>query len=65
MTVLRPWADADRELPRGTGIDQAALLREVEAPAPSCDAAWRPLAAAFADLAGRAVADRVTARRRR
>ena len=57
--ILQPWADSDRGSHEALGIDQAALLREVDEARAELDVAWRPLAAAFADLAGRHAADRV------
>jgi GMP synthase (glutamine-hydrolysing) len=49
--VLRPWAESDRGSHEARGIDQDALLRDIDAARPELDEAWRPLAVAFARLA--------------
>ena len=49
LAVLEPWAASDRGSHEALGIDQDALLREVDAARGELDDAWRPLAAAFAD----------------
>ncbi len=46
--VVAPWAARDREEHRARGIDQAALLAELEAARPELVAAWSPLGAGFA-----------------
>lgn len=55
--VLRPWAASDRGSHEALGIDQDALLRDIEVARAELDAAWRPLgvrlAALAADRAGR------------
>lgn len=48
--VLRPWADEDRGSHETRGIDTDALLDAVRAARAELDAAWRPLAVAFAGL---------------
>jgi len=51
--VLRSWADGDRDDHLEKGIDQAAVLAEIEAAADELEADWRPVLARFAALAGR------------
>ena len=46
--ILDPWAASDRGSHDALGIDQEALLRDVEDARAELDAAWRPLAGAFA-----------------
>lgn len=50
--VVRAWADGDRAEHLERGIDQAGLIREIAAARTELDAAWRPLAQRFAELAG-------------
>lgn len=49
--VLRPWAEDDRGSHEARGIDQARLLADIEVARPELEAAWRPVAERFADLA--------------
>ncbi len=49
--ILRPWAVGDREAHLALGIDQEAVLAEIEAARGELDAAWRPLAVAFVGVA--------------
>jgi GMP synthase (glutamine-hydrolysing) len=51
VEVLRPWAESDRGSHEAMGIDQEALLGEIAGAHTELEAAWRPLAAGFADLA--------------
>jgi GMP synthase (glutamine-hydrolysing) len=46
--ILRPWAASDLGSHEAAGIDQAALLADIDAARDELDAAWRPLAASFA-----------------
>lgn len=48
--ILRPWAASDQGSHEARGIDQAALLAEIESARDELDAAWQPLAASFARL---------------
>lgn len=56
--VLRPWAASDLGSHEAAGIDQAALLADIDAARDELDAAWRPLAASFADRVRRFAAER-------
>lgn len=56
--VLRPWAEDDRGSHEARGIDQARLLADIEVARAELDAAWRPVAHRFAELATRARQDR-------
>ncbi|MEQ4522583.1 MAG: hypothetical protein ABN473_07420, partial [Nocardioides kribbensis] len=49
--VVRAWAVGDAERHAARGVDQAAVIAEVDAARAELDAAWRPLAQAFADVA--------------
>jgi GMP synthase (glutamine-hydrolysing) len=51
--VLTSWAAGDRDDHLEKGIDQEAVLREIDAARGELDDAWRPLATRFAELAGR------------
>ncbi len=51
VEVLRPWAESDRGSHEARGIDQEALLGEIAGAHAELEAAWRPLAVGFADLA--------------
>jgi GMP synthase (glutamine-hydrolysing) len=51
VPVLVPWAESDRGSHETRGIDSDAVLREIDAARAELDAAWRPLATRFADLA--------------
>lgn len=53
VAVLESWADGDRDDHLEKGIDQAAVLAEIEAAAGELEAAWRPVLARFAALARR------------
>ena len=53
VSVLASWADGDRDDHLEKGIDQAALLAEIEAAADELEASWRPVLTRFAALAGR------------
>lgn len=46
--ILEPWAVSDRGSHDALGIDQDALLRDVDDTRAELDHAWRPLAASFA-----------------
>jgi GMP synthase (glutamine-hydrolysing) len=48
--ILRPWAASDLGSHEARGIDQAAVLAEIEGARAELDAAWQPLAASFAAL---------------
>ena len=50
VPVLVSWADGDRDDHLERGIDQQALLDEIDAARAELDTAWRPLAVRFADL---------------
>jgi len=56
--VLRPWAASDQGSHEAAGIDQEALLAEIDAARPELDAAWRPLAVSFAAQVDRFAAER-------
>lgn len=49
--VVRPWAESDRGSHEASGIDQDALLRDIDASRDQLDEDWQPLAARFAALA--------------
>jgi GMP synthase (glutamine-hydrolysing) len=49
--LIRPWAVADRELHRAQGLDTESVLAEIDAARDELEAAWRPLAARFVELA--------------
>jgi len=51
--VLVSWAAGDRDDHLEKGIDQDAVLGEIDAARHELDEAWRPLAVRFAELAGR------------
>jgi GMP synthase (glutamine-hydrolysing) len=51
--VLVSWAAGDRDDHLEKGIDQEDVLREIDDARDELDEAWRPLAARFAELAGR------------
>jgi GMP synthase (glutamine-hydrolysing) len=51
--VLTSWAAGDRDDHLEKGIDQEAVLREIDGARGELDEAWRPLATRFAELAGR------------
>ncbi len=53
VAVLESWADGDRDDHLEKGIDQRAVLAEIEAAAGELEAAWRPVLARFAALARR------------
>jgi len=56
--VLRPWAASDRGSHEAAGIDQEAVLAEIDVARAELDAAWRPLAASFAGQVERFAAER-------
>jgi GMP synthase (glutamine-hydrolysing) len=49
--LLRPWAVGDRDRHLAQGLDTEAVLGEIAAARDELAAAWRPLAAQFAELA--------------
>jgi GMP synthase (glutamine-hydrolysing) len=49
--LIRPWAEADRELHLAQGLDSEAVLAEIDAARDELEAAWRPLAARFVEVA--------------
>ena len=49
--VLQSWAAGDRDDHLEHGIDQAAVLAEIDAARAELDEAWRPLATRLVDLA--------------
>ncbi|MDN4161810.1 type 1 glutamine amidotransferase [Nocardioides abyssi] len=49
--VLRPWAEDDRGSHEARGIDQDRLLADIAGARAELEAAWRPLAQRFAELA--------------
>ncbi len=49
--IVAAWADGDREEHLDRGLDQRALLGEIEQARGELDAAWRPLAVRFVELA--------------
>ena len=51
LEVVRPWAASDEGSHRARGIDQDALLRDIDVARAELDEAWRPLARSFAALA--------------
>lgn len=51
--VLESWAAGDRDDHLERGIDQEAVLAEIDAARAELDEAWRPLAERFAEIAGR------------
>lgn len=51
--LIRPWAEADRELHRSQGLDTDGVLAEIDAARDELAAAWRPLAARFVEIASR------------
>ena len=51
VDVLQSWADGDRDDHLEKGIDQAAVLAEIDAAAAELEAAWQPVVARFAALA--------------
>jgi GMP synthase (glutamine-hydrolysing) len=53
VSVLRSWADGDRDDHLEKGIDQEAVLAEIAAAAGELEAAWQPVVARFAALAAR------------
>ena len=50
-TDLAPWAADDRELHLAQGLDPDAVLAEIDAARDELEAAWRPLAARFVEVA--------------
>jgi GMP synthase (glutamine-hydrolysing) len=51
--LIRPWAEADRELHRSQGLDTDGVLAEIDAARDELAAAWRPLAARFVEISSR------------
>jgi GMP synthase (glutamine-hydrolysing) len=51
--VLVSWAAGDRDDHLEKGIDQEAVLSEIDSARAELDEAWRPLATRFAELVGR------------
>ena len=49
--ILAPWAADDRELHLAQGLDPDAVLAEIDAARDELEAAWRPLAARFVEVA--------------
>jgi len=49
--ILIAWAEGDREEHLDRGVDSAALIGGIAQSRPELDAAWRPLAARFVELA--------------
>ena len=49
--IVVAWAEGDRQEHLDRGIDQAALISEIEQARPELDEAWRPMAVRFVDLA--------------
>lgn len=50
--VVEAWASSDRAEHLERGLDQDAVLAEVDAARAELDAAWQPLARRFAEIAG-------------
>jgi GMP synthase (glutamine-hydrolysing) len=53
VPILTSWAAGDRDDHLERGIDQEAVLREIEAAHDELDRAWRPLAVRFLEVAAR------------
>jgi GMP synthase (glutamine-hydrolysing) len=53
VPVLVSWAEGDRADHLERGIDQQALLDEIDAARAELDTAWRPLASRFSELVAR------------
>jgi GMP synthase (glutamine-hydrolysing) len=51
--LIRPWAEADRELHRSQGLDTDGVLAEIDAARDELAAAWRPMAARFVEISSR------------
>ena len=49
--LIRPWAVADREVHAAQGLDAEVVLAEIDAARDELEAAWRPLAARFVEVA--------------
>ena len=49
--LIRPWADQDRDLHLSQGLDPETVLAEIDAARDELEAAWRPLAARFVEVA--------------
>lgn len=58
VPVLVSWAEGDRADHLERGIDQQALLDEIDAARSELDSAWRPLAGIFTTIAAEARRDR-------
>jgi GMP synthase (glutamine-hydrolysing) len=50
--IVQAWAESDRAEHLDRGLDQDTVLAEVDAARAELDAAWRPLAHRFAEIAG-------------
>lgn len=50
---IKRWAEEDREDHVSLGIDQDAVLADIEASAAELEKHWRPMAQRFAEVAGR------------
>ena len=50
--LIRPWAEADRELHLKQGLDAESVLAEIDAAREELEVAWRPLAVRFAEVSG-------------
>jgi GMP synthase (glutamine-hydrolysing) len=51
--LIRPWAVSDRELHAAQGLDTDGVLAEIDAARDELEAAWRPLATRFVEVAAR------------
>jgi GMP synthase (glutamine-hydrolysing) len=51
VDILRPWAENDRDRHLSRGLDPDAVLEEIDAARGELDAAWRPLAERFVEVA--------------
>ena len=49
--IVVAWAEGDRQEHLDRGIDQAALIHDIEQARAELDAAWRPMLARFVELA--------------
>jgi len=49
--LIRPWAVADRDLHLSQGLDPETVLAEIDAARDELEAAWRPLAERFVEVA--------------
>ena len=51
-SVLRPWADSDRDRAAQRGIDIDAMVQRVDEATEELQSTWRPLGSGFARVAG-------------